>query len=114
MTMIISTTRRSENFYICAEHKKNKSNCPVTARIVDTELMTVGAHSHNSTKQKSQMLKQEVIKMIMAGSDARPLRILANITSKILNQTLGGVNLDSHPKKESSCEASDIKSRRQS
>ena len=39
--------------------------------------------------------------MIMAGSDARPLRILANITSKILNQILGGVNLDSHPKKES-------------
>ena len=77
--------KKKENFYVCTEYKKEKANCPVTAKIVDTELIINGAHSHNSTKQMSKMIRQEVTQRHIACSDARPLRILAKNTNEMLN-----------------------------
>ena len=91
---------KKDNFHVCTEYKKEKANCPVTAKIVDTELIINGAHSGNSTKQMSKMIRQEVTQRHIAGSNARPLRILANITNEMLNQPFGGANLNSLPKKD--------------
>ena len=93
--------KKKENFYVCTEHKKEKANCPVTAKIVDTELIINGANSHNSTKQMSKMIRQEVTQRLIAGSDARPLRILANITNEMLISPLEGPTSIYLPEKES-------------
>ena len=33
---------KKENFYVCTEYKKTKSNCPVTAKILEEELIITG------------------------------------------------------------------------
>ena len=33
---------KKDNFYVCTEYKKTKSNCPVTAKILEEELIITG------------------------------------------------------------------------
>ena len=40
--MGIHIIQKKENFYVCTEYKKNKSNCPVTAKILEEELIIPG------------------------------------------------------------------------
>ena len=40
--MGIHIIKKKENFYVCTEYKKTKSNCPVTAKILEEELIITG------------------------------------------------------------------------
>ena len=53
---------KKENFYVCTEYKKTKSNCPVTAKILEEELIiSGGAHNHSSAQTQTKIIKDFII-----------------------------------------------------
>ena len=91
---------KKENFYVSTEYKKTKSNCPVTAKILEEELIvTGGAHNQSSAQSQTKIIKDFVINNSL-GTDVKPQRVLADITTAIQNRSFGGATTSHLPKKE--------------
>ena len=100
MTTNMHTTRSFRIEY----QKKSKSNCPATAKIIEDIIRIPGidgTHNHSSVKQKTKMIKSAVMEKALSSTDARPLRVLSDITAEVQKQEFGAAAMSALPKKES-------------
>ena len=81
--------------------RKNNSNYPATAKIIEDEIRIDGTHNHSSVKQKTKMIKSAVMEKALSSTDARPLRVLSDITAEVQKQEFGAAAMSALPKKES-------------
>ena len=85
---------------ICITRRKIISTVQPLQKILEDEVIITGAHNQSSARTQNKIIEDFIINESL-GTDTKPQRILANITTEIQNRSFGGATTSHLPKKES-------------